>query len=330
MENRRQFLSALVAGCTTGLLHTRQSLAAEAPLETTRVRLAKIPAVCLAPQYVAEELLHAEGFTEIDYIDIDAAQIGKAIGGDEVDFSTANPVDFVQAIDAGAPIVVLGGVHVGCYELFAREGIRSIAGLKGKTVGLKASPPAMLILMAAQVGLDPTRDIRWITPADGQGDPLKSFVDGKLDAFLGFAPEPQEVRSHNVGHVIVDTASDRPWSQYFCCMLTGHRDFIRDNPVATKRVIRAMLKANDLCSKEPERSAKFLVDGGFTPRYDLAVEALRDNIFDKWRDYDAEDTVRFYALRLHDVGFIKNNPQKLIAEGTDWRFFNELRRELKA
>ena len=91
-----------------------------------------------------------------------------------------------------------------------------------------------------------------------------------------------------------------------------------------------MLKANDLCSKEPESSAKRLVDRGFTPRYDFALEALKDNIFDKWRDYDAEDTVRFYALRLHDVGFIKSNPQKLIAEGTDWRAFNELKRELKA
>jgi NitT/TauT family transport system substrate-binding protein len=163
-------------------------------------------------------------------------------------------------------------------------------------------------------------------------DPLfvKMFAEGKVDAVELVPPASQELRARKIGHVIVNNAVDRPWSQYFCCMLTGHRDFVRKHPVATKRVIRAMLKANDLCSKEPERSAKFLVDGGFTPRYDLALEALRENIFDKWRDYDAEDTVRFYALRLHDVGFTKNSPQKLISEGTDWRFFNELRRELKA
>ena len=103
----------------------------------------------------------------------------------------------------------------------------------------------------------------------------------------------------------------------------------RANPVATKRVIRAMLKANDLCSKEPESSAKQLVDRGFTPRYDFAVEALRDNIFDKWRDYDAEDTVRFYSLRLRETGIIKSSPSRIIAQGTDWHFFNELKRELK-
>jgi len=60
------------------------------------------------------------------------------------------------------------------------------------------------------------------------------------------------------------------------------------------------------------------------------LEALRENFYDRWREYDPEDTVRFYALRLRDVGFIKSTPQKIIAESTDWRFLNELRRELKA
>ena len=52
--------------------------------------------------------------------------------------------------------------------------------------------------------------------------------------------------------------------------------------------------------------------------------------YSKWREYDPEDTVRFYALRLREAGMIKSSPQKIIAEGTDWRFLNELERELKA
>ena len=43
-----------------------------------------------------------------------------------------------------------------------------------------------------------------------------------------------------------------------------------------------------------------------------------------------EDSLRFYALRLQEVGMIKSNPKRLIADGTDWRFLNELKRELKA
>jgi len=52
--------------------------------------------------------------------------------------------------------------------------------------------------------------------------------------------------------------------------------------------------------------------------------------YNKWREYDHEDTIRFYALRLHEAGVITSSPQKIIAEGTDWRFINELKRELKA
>jgi NitT/TauT family transport system substrate-binding protein len=60
------------------------------------------------------------------------------------------------------------------------------------------------------------------------------------------------------------------------------------------------------------------------------LQTLREIPYDRWREYDAEDTIRFYALRLRDVGFIKSTPQKIIADGTDWRFLNELKRELKA
>ena len=65
------------------------------------------------------------------------------------------------------------------------------------------------------------------------------------------------------------------------------------------------------------------------PRYDYALQTVSQIHYDKWQDYDAEDSVRFYALRLHEAGMIKLLPNKLIAEGTDWRFFNELKRELK-
>jgi NitT/TauT family transport system substrate-binding protein len=61
----------------------------------------------------------------------------------------------------------------------------------------------------------------------------------------------------------------------------------------------------------------------------LSGQVLRDIPYDRWREYDPEDAVRFYALRLRDVGFIKSTPQKIIAENTDWRFVNELKPELK-
>jgi ABC-type nitrate/sulfonate/bicarbonate transport system substrate-binding protein len=162
-------------------------------------------------------------------------------------------------------------------------------------------------------------------PADGVFGPFA----GRIDAFLGFPPEPQELRARHVGHVILNTSVDRPWSQYFCCMPAGNREYVRSHPVATKRVLRAILKAADLCATEPTRAAQRIVDGGFTPRYDYALQTLSEVPYDKWRDYDAENTIRFYALRMREAGLIKSSPQKIIADGTDWRFLNELKRELK-
>jgi len=94
-------------------------------------------------------------------------------------------------------------------------------------------------------------------------------------------------------------------------------------------VLRAIIKSADLCASQPERVAQRIVDAGFTPRYDYALQTLREISYAKWREYDAEDTIRFYSLRLRESGFIKATPNKILADGTDWRFFNELKRELK-
>jgi NitT/TauT family transport system substrate-binding protein len=330
-QTRRRFLTTLSLAGAASLVRGPPSAAAEGSLETTTVRLAK-PSLCAAPTYLAEELLRAEGFTDIRYQEVPStAATGQAIGRWDVDFSQGYASQLIPAIEAGEPITLLAGIHVGCIELFGNEGIRGVADLKGKSVGVQAlgsTPHVLLTLIAAQIGFDPVRDIHWVT--DPSVKPIERFVNGKIDAFLGFAPEPQELRARHIGHAILNTALDRPWSQYFCCMLGGNREFVRRYPVATKRVLRAFLKATDLCATEPTDAAQQFVDRGFTSRYDYAVQALRDIPYDKWREYDPEDTIRYYALRLHEAGFIKSSPQRIIADGTDWRFLDEVKRELKA
>jgi NitT/TauT family transport system substrate-binding protein len=331
MLDRRQLLTALsLAGAARFALPVR-AMAAEGALETPSVRLPKVLGVCVSPQYAAEELLRAEGFTDISYVETPAAAVPEAIERGKLDFGLNYAPLIIPAIDAAAPVVVLAGVHVGCFELFGKEDIHNVADLRGKSVGVQdwgSTAHVLVALMAAHVGLDPAKDIRWV--ADPSLKPVEQFVEGKIDAFLGFPPQPQDLRARHIGHVIVNSTVDRPWSQYFCCMVAGNREYVQRHPVATKRVLRAILKATDLCATEPTRVARQIVDGGFTPRYDYALQTFNEVPYDKWREYDSEDTIRFYALRMHEVGFIKSSPQKIIAEGTDWRFLNELKRELKA
>jgi NitT/TauT family transport system substrate-binding protein len=332
--DRREFVKGAAALASFAALMGYDSTVARAepPPETKRIRLSKIPGICIAPQYVAEELLHAEGFTDVEYVTTEAgAGQSRALASGEIDATINYAAPLIIPLDAGQPIVVLAGIHVGCFELFGHEPVRALHDLKGRSVGVQAmgsSPHVFLVAMARHVGLDPERDIKWVT--DPLVRPKVLFEQGKIDAFLGFPPEPQELRSRRIGRVIIDSSVDRPWSQYFCCMIAANRDFVDRNPVATKRLVRAMLKASDLCAAQPERAARLLVDGGFTPNHDYALQTMKEISYRRWRDYNPEDTIRFYALRLQEAGMIKSSPQKLIAQGTDWRFLNELKKELKA
>jgi NitT/TauT family transport system substrate-binding protein len=233
-------------------------------------------------------------------------------------------------LDEGDPVVILAGGHIGCFELFGSDRVRAVRDLRGKTVAvpqLGSSPHVFLASMVTYVGLDPRTDINWVTHPGP--DAIRLLADGKIDAYMAFPPEPQELRTKKIGHVVVNSMMDRPWSQYFCCLVGTNREFVRKHPVATKRALRAILKATDLCARDPERVARFLVDKGYAKHYDSALQTMRDVPYGKWREYDPADTVRFYALRLQEAGMIKSTPQKILAQGTDWRFLNELKRELK-
>jgi NitT/TauT family transport system substrate-binding protein len=333
MQTRRRFLTTASLAGAAGIARVPKVKAKEGPLETTTVRILRNSGICLAPQYVADQLLRAEGFDDVRYVDQGASlDLSSKVGHGDADFSLDFAARTIQTIDSGNPIIALAGVHIGCYELFAKPDIHRVSDLKGKTLGMEIgglNPQAFLIAMAAHVGLDPHADIHWVTRTDPSVKPLQLFMDGKIDAFFATPPEPQLLHERGLKHVIFNSILDKPWSEYFCCVLGGNRQFVRQYPVATKRVLRAILKATDLCASQPARVARQLVDEHFTDRYDIALQALQDIPYDKWREYDPEDTIRYYALRLYEAQVVRSTPQKIIAENTDWRFLNELKEELK-
>jgi NitT/TauT family transport system substrate-binding protein len=281
--------------------------------------------------YIAEAFLRGEGFTDVQYVEAaDTVEAYKALAAGDVALGMGFAAPLIIHMDAGDALVFLAGGHVGCFELFGSDRVRTLRDLQGKTVavpGLGSTQHIFLASIVAYIGLDPRQDIAWVTHPPAEA--IRLFVEGKIDAFFGFPPQPQELRAKQIGQVLVNSMMDRPWSHYFCCMPVGNREFIRRHPMATKRWLRALLKATDICAREPERVARFLVDKGYVEHYEYALQAVQETPYDKWREYDPEDTIRFYALRLHEAGMIKSSPQKIIAQGTDWRFVNELKKELK-
>jgi NitT/TauT family transport system substrate-binding protein len=331
--NRRGFLGA--AGAVSLLGMDTVCAAAEPPPETTRIRLNKIRSLCLAPVYVAEALLRAEGFTDVQYFGDGPTGIGglpaaQALGAGAVDFSMNFAAPLAVAVDSGAPITILAGVHPGCFELFGTERIRTISDLKGKTIvspGVNSAQHLFLASIATSIGLDAERDINWVTHPPEEA--MRLFAEGRIDGLLAFPPDAQELRAKHVGHVVLNSAIDRPWSQYYCCLAVANREFAQKNPIATKRALRAIIKAGDICASDPDRGARAYLDLGFRTAPEYARQAMREIPYGRWRDFNPEDTLRFYALRLREARLIKSSPQQLIAQGTDWRFIDQIKRELK-
>jgi NitT/TauT family transport system substrate-binding protein len=134
IQNRRDFLAGLSAVGAAGVFGAPAALADEGPPEVTTIRLPLEPGVCSAPEQIADALLRAEGFTDIRHVQV--SHRGEAVMRGEINFASETPAWLVSYLDAGNPITVLAGLHVGCYELFAHEPIRTISDLKGKRVGI--------------------------------------------------------------------------------------------------------------------------------------------------------------------------------------------------
>src|SRR5690242_238285 len=147
VQSRRHLLTNIaLAGATgvaglsaAGLYGGRKSVAAEPPPEVTTIRFEKDGATCIAPQ-VFQELLHAEGFTDIQYVDATESHLRRAdaaksdfvadmIAHGEIDFGRQFAPALILGMNAGAPLTVLSGLHLGCFEVFGKEEIRTLGDL---------------------------------------------------------------------------------------------------------------------------------------------------------------------------------------------------------
>jgi NitT/TauT family transport system substrate-binding protein len=303
---------------------------AEPPPETTKIVLASVaPASCPAAAYMAEQFLRDEGFTDIRYSAVPTPAFIDRLAAGDFDFGVGYAAAILPKIDAGAPLVMLGGVHVGCWQIFATGGIKSMRDFKGKTVAITAPTFTDGIFMAmtlANVGLDLREDVELVLAPPSEFARLLS--SGAVDAVAAFPPFSNDLRAKAIGTVVLNSMTDPPWTSYFCCMVTANSDWKAEHPVAARRALRALLKGADVVAREPARTAEHMVERGFTTTLHHAGETLAEIPYDVWRDLDPLDSIRFYALRLKEAGLVKGTPEQLIKRGTDFSHLAALEQEL--
>ncbi len=333
--SRREFIGGLALAGTAAMLGAQPELALaaqEPPPETKTLRLRYWDPACWAPFYLAEPFLREEGFMDIRYMAGPQTELANMFKKGLVDLSPDFSVQGMYNIETqGSSQKFISGLHVGCYALIGSERVRSVRDLKGKTVWAGSieygGPHIFFTAIVSYVGLDPRKDIKYVWVKKDEA--IELFQKGKIDAFISFPPGPQELMAKGIGRLLLDTNVDKPWSQYFCCMVSGQNDFIKNNPIATKRALRAILKAIDLVSRDPALATRELLTRKIVKQADekYVLQTLKEIPYGRWREYNPEDTIRFYALRMRETGMLKANPQQFIEQHTDWRFINELKKE---
>ena len=134
--SRRQFIKQASALGIASLAGFSNPSRAEPPPEVTKLRLVDFPAICIAPGYLAEELLHAEGFEEIEYVPLAVNSVSPDLLSGRVDIWMDAAPSLVNVLSTNDGVVALGGLHAGCYELIAKHDIRTIRDLKGRSVSI--------------------------------------------------------------------------------------------------------------------------------------------------------------------------------------------------
>lgn len=328
----------LLAACapaapTSGPSAVSQSAAATLPPPETQTIRVPLAAACDPWCWMAEAFLREEGFTDIRF------PVDK-----NFDIGTTYVNAAVTSIDAGQSGVAVAGLHTGCLEIFARPGIATIADLRGRTIPVTrktftfqgvTAPDLFYGLwlgLLAHVGMQPSEAN--FVEIGANGDVLTEFFDGRADAIITIAAQGPIVHANprNPGHVILDTTTDKPWSQQYCCLLVGDENWAKANPVALKRATRAILRTIDQTARDRRTAPRVAIDKGlYRDRPQITERVLYDTIKDlsyDWRDYDPGESIRFYALRLADAKLIKKTPQQIV-DATDFSWFRQLQKEFK-
>ncbi len=346
MVNRREFIrfgvgvvgavavGDALAACASAATQASASPTPLPPPETTTIRLALNP--CDLPIMAAERNLRDEGFTDVQLSDAGGSSGAlAALAAGKADLAAMFTPTLAVAVDAGKPLVGLGGLHTGCVQVWAPQGVATLKDLSGRTVVVRSKAPDDLTYSFLSIGLKNAGvapgNVNFVVQS--AADLTKLFLDGKNDALFlattgAFAFQTNPA---NKGHVVLDQAMEAPWSKQNCCVLTTTTDWAKANPVAAKRALRAIYRAADAIPKDRADVAKVATDKGlFGGAQNVALVRGASNMVPyDWRKYDAAASMRFHAKLLNEVGLLKMTPDESVTKATDVRFWRQLQSELK-
>ena len=290
-----------------------------------------LPTACFAPIFIGKEegYYATEGFTGIVDLPMykSAAESKEAAALGKADWTFVSMVSAIVGLDKFANYKIVAGLHVGCHEIIAQLDITSVNELEGKTVaipGIGSTQHLVLLSALYGEGVDPEKVDLVVYPSAEMPALLKA---GKIDAAMGWPPIPEICSMEGIGHTILSTTLDPPWSDHMCCVLIAHTPWMEKNPEALRRVIKATYLAAAAVDADPPGMAKVLIDKGYAKNLPATTLALAKIPWLKFKFHHPEETIIYYAEDLYNFG-ITTHDADWILEGCDWSYYEDVLEEM--
>jgi NitT/TauT family transport system substrate-binding protein len=301
------------------------------PPEVARIRVPGFDgsSLCLSPSLLIDDFLAEEGM-EAELVVVPTTQSWvEAVHNGVFDFTQDFAAAAVAGLDQGYDLTVLAGVHAGCLELFARLEFDELSTLDSRVIavpyGNNATLPdyAFMVTLMNFIGVPAARTV---VSYDEHLLP-ELLASGEVDAVLAYQPLAENLRSIEGVRTLLSTAEDPPWSNYYCCTFTGNSHFVRENPIATLRTLRALMRATDLMATQPDVALARMIERGYAKDDAASRRVFHGLPYGRWRTVHPEDSLRFYALRLREVEEISAAPESIV-DSSDWRFLDWLKQDM--
>jgi ABC-type nitrate/sulfonate/bicarbonate transport system substrate-binding protein len=216
----------------------------------------------LSGQFMTMPLAHKRGFLKEEGIDAEIIRVtggaaSAAMSSGDLDYNTGMGITGTMA--GGYPVkVVACFVPAPVFALVSRPELKTVAALKGKTVGISTFSGLSIFgarVIAKHFGLDPDKDLKYVAVGAVEGRFIR-LIQGLLDAAV-LAP-PLDTEAKKQGFNILAKAEDIlifPETG----LLAGVKK-INSNPDEIKRVIRAGIKANRYIRSNRDGTMQFIME----------------------------------------------------------------------
>lgn len=255
-------LMLLAAGCS----NTRNNSATGS--DTGRVvHVGYYGGTCEAPIYAAyEQGIFKQNGLNVELVKLTSVTLADALATGKIDAVQITPGEF-KGIEQGENIKITDGVHTGCIQAVApvNSAIKSIAGLKGKTIGTDSTggvPMALLSMEMLKLGIDPKTDVTWKVYPPAQ---LSLAMDkGEIDAFATWDPFGQMAINDGKARAFFSNTSSAPYAGQFCCYVGINGNVVTNEPQIAKALTKSFAEAGQWVAAHPQEAAQLEVDKQYT------------------------------------------------------------------